>query len=457
MKVPSGMFKTSGDALRAFGLALLFVSAMPARADPVDTYIRTEMKNQHLPGLALAVIRADKPPMIRTYGESNLELHTPVTQETVFRLASLGKQMLSVGLMLLVNDGKLRLDDPVSRFLPDTPPSWSGITVRQVLNHTAGFPAEAPGFDPLVAKDNLDLIRTAYAVPLLSKPGEGFVYSNLGYFVVAEIIHKSSGVPWPQFMTERVFRPLHMNATRLTDVIDIVPNRASGYTFRDNVTKNVAPVIALRPSGPFLSTVTDMIKWDAGLRSLTLITKGIQDEISKTPTLPDGTNTGYGLGWRVDEVRGHRRIRHGGSQPGFRTEYTRFVDDQLSVIVLVNGESVRADDIALEVASQFIEDLSPARKTTAPSPQTLGLLAGRYQSLPATDFTIAADGQGLSVQATSGGAQFHLTAETDSVYFLSKNESYVFTRDPGGAMQLEVRLGTATSPGATQLEAVRAH
>lgn len=449
------MFMIPGAALRAFGLALLFIGAVPSRADPIDTYIQTEMKNQHLPGLALAVIRAGNPPMIRTYGESNLELHTPVTRDTAFRLASVAKQMLSVGLMLLVNDGKLRLDDPVSRYLPDTPPTWSGITVRQVLNHTAGFPGEAPGFDPLVAKDNLDLIRTAYGAPLLSKPGEGFVYSNLGYFVVAEVMHKASGVPWPQFMSERVLRPLQMNATRLTDLIEIVPNRANGYTFRDNVTKNVAPLIALRPSGPFLTTLTDMIKWDAALRSRVLITQSIQDEISKTPTLPDGTNTGYGLGWRVDDVRGHRRIRHGGSQPGFRTEYTRFVDDQLSVIVLVNGESVRPDDIALEVAGQFIAGLSSARRTRAPSPQTLASLAGRYQSPPATDLTFSVDGQGLSVQAMSGGAQLHLTAETDSVFFLSRDESYVFTREPGGAMQLEVRLGTAATPGATQFKARR--
>jgi len=352
------MFMTPGATLRAFGLALLLMGAGPSRADPIDTYIQTEMKNQHLPGLALAVIRAGKPPLIRTYGESNLELHTPVTRDTAFRLASVAKQMLSVGLMLLVNEGKLRLDDPVARYLPDTPPAWSSITVRQVLNHTAGFPGEAPGFDPLVAKDNLDLIRSAYGVPLVSKPGEGFLYSNLGYFVVAEIIHNASGVPWPQFMSERVLRPLQMNATRLTDLIDVVPNRASGYTFRDNVMKNVAPLLALRPSGPYLTTLTDMIKWDAALRSRALITQSIQDEISKTPTLPDGTHTGYGLGWRVDDVRGHRRIRHGGSQPGFRAEYTRFVDDQLSVIVLVNGETARAEDLALEVASRFIDGLS---------------------------------------------------------------------------------------------------
>jgi D-alanyl-D-alanine carboxypeptidase len=434
---------------------LLLLRAPFSRADTIDSYIRAEMTNQRLPGLALAVIRDGKPLKVRTYGLANLELNVPVTPDTVFRLASISKQIIATGVMLLVRDGKLTLDDPICSYLRDCPDSWHTITVRHTLTHTSGLPLEAPGNNPFELESGTDVIRRAYGVPLLFSPGERWSYSNLGYWILAEIISQTSGTSWPEFIKERVFKPLGMNSTRTTDLIDVVPNRAAGYEFRDNRQHNVPPLIALRPSGAFLSSLTDMIKWDAAVTAGTVITKAMQDLMWTPALLPDGSSTRYGFGCWIDAVAGHRRIRHGGSNPGFRTEYSRFVDERLDVIVLVNGESTRPDDIALEVANYFIPGISPDRKTIKLAPAVLGTYAGRYQVTPSNILTIAVDGPGLSIQSSEGFGQVRLLPETSSTFFISKDESYVFTRDAGNVTQLEVRLGTAAVVGATELKALR--
>jgi D-alanyl-D-alanine carboxypeptidase len=261
---------------------LLAALSTPAFADSIDTFIRTEMTNQRLPGVALAVIRNGKAIKVKTYGLANVELGVPVTSKTVFRLASLSKQFIAVGVMLLENDGKLSLNDSVCKFLKDCPESWQPITLRHVLGHTSGLPREAPGYNPfeiVTLESGGDVIRRAYALPLLGKPDEKFIYSNLGYAILTEAIRVASGRPWPEFMTERVFTPLGMSATRITDMVNIVPNRAGIYLFRDNKLQNAQPLYALRPAGAFLSTLDDLVKWDNGITNDKLIARSLRDQM----------------------------------------------------------------------------------------------------------------------------------------------------------------------------------
>ncbi len=434
---------------------ILALQTPRARADSIDAYIRTEMSNQRIPGLALAVIWHGKVVKAKGYGLANLEVNTPVTPDTVFRIASLSKEIMATGVMLLVEDGRLALDAPICRYFEDCPEQWRPITVRQLLTHTSGLANEAPGNNPFKLESDLDVIRRAYSVPLLSQPGEKWLYSNLGYSVLAEIIHQSSGKPWSAFITERIFAPLQMRATRTTNWSEIVPNRAAGYQFRDNKQSNAPPLIALRPSGAFLSTLSDLIKWDAAITAGRVLPKPLQDQMWTPSHLEYGSSTHYGFGWWIDESNGHLRIRHGGSQPGFRTEYTRFPDEQLSVIVLANGESVRPDDIALEVANEFIPGLLATRKTIRLSTNELAAYAGQYRAGATNILTIGVDGSGLSIQSSECCGQFHLVAETPSVFFLSKDESYVFIRNGDRVTQVEVRNGTASAPGAIELKADR--
>jgi D-alanyl-D-alanine carboxypeptidase len=417
---------------------LLFFLATAASADAVDTYLRGEMANQRVPGLAVAVLRDGKPVSVRTLGVANIELNVPVTRDTVFKVGSVSKQFIATGIMLLVRDGKIRLDDPLAKYFDDAPEAWKPITLRQLLSHTSGLVRESPGFDGLKVQSDAEVIRKAYDVPLQSAPGEKWAYCNLGYFILAETIHRVSGQPWPQFMTERVFKPLGMTATRTTDTVDIVPHRANGYLYRDNEQHNVGPLLALRPSGAFLSTITDLMKWEAALHAGVVLSKEEQAQMLTPVKLTDGSATHYGFGWMLDEVRGHHRVHHGGALPGFRAEFSRY-DDSLGVIVLVNADSARTDAIALEVANHYIRGLSPERPVVTLPAAALTDYVGRYQ-LDGDDFlTIAVDGPGLSAQFSQGGPQSRLLPENPTTFFMTKDESYVFARESGKVTSLTIR------------------
>ena len=307
------------SACAALGVLILLLVPDVSHADSIDRYIRAEMTNQRIPGLALAVIRDGRPVKVATYGVANIELQVPVTPKTVFRLASLSKQIIATGVMLLVADGKLTVAGPICQFLPQCPQAWDPITIRQLLSHTSGLPMEAPGNDPFRPEPLLAAIRRAYAVSLLSKPGTRWSYSNLGYGILLQIIEKVTDRPWSEFFDQRIFQPLGMKDTRITSVFDIIPNRASGYELRDDKLHNVAPLIAMRPGGAFVSTLADMIKWDAAITNHVLLSQALQQQTWTPVLLADGTSTHYGFGWWADEVRGHRRVRHGGSEPGWRT------------------------------------------------------------------------------------------------------------------------------------------
>ena len=445
-------------AIRGLGASLMLLFyASSSFADPIDSYIRAEMANQHIPGLALAVIRDGHPVKVKTYGLANVELNVPVAPDTAFRIASMSKQIIAAGVMLLVSVGRVKLTDPVCQYLKDCPESWRGITIRHLLTHTSGLKHDAPGYNPfeIDGTDSADKIRKAYDVPLAFEPGEKWSYSNLGYAILTEVIQVATGKPWPEFIEGRIFKPLGMSATRTTDMIDIVPHRASGYLYRDDKLQNVVPLFSFRAGGAYLSTLEDMIKWDVALTAGTVITPSMRNQMWAPATLLNGASSGYGFGWWIDEVTGHRRVRHGGSNPGWRSEITRFVDDRLDVIVLVNSDNARPDAVAVEVANHFIPGLSPERKTIILEPAALAEYAGRYQVTSSNIVTIAVDGPGLSIQSSEGGAEARMLPETPSVFFISKDESYVFTREAGKVSELEIRFGTAHVVGATEAKAQR--
>src|SRR5215475_6066100 len=261
--------------------------------------------------------------------------------------------------MLLIHEGRISLDDRIGKFLEGTPDTWKEITVRHLLTHTSGIVREAPGFDPLKVQNDADVIKTAYPLPLRFAPGEKWEYCNVGYFSLAEIIHKVTGKPWGDYLNERLFTPLEMNATRTTDMTELVQNRANGYVWKDDKLQNASIYFALRPSGAFLSSVLDLAKWDAALCTDRILKQSVREQMWTPVKLNGGASHPYGFGWELGDVRGHKRVHHGGSLPGFRAELLRFVDDKLTVVVLTNGDNANPSTIALGVAAFYIPGLAP--------------------------------------------------------------------------------------------------
>lgn len=324
-----------------------------------DAVARAEMARQHIPGVALAILRDGKLIHQANFGIADLEQDLPVRADTAFNIGSLSKQFLAEGTLLLVADGKIALDAPVSRYLPDAPASWSKVTIRHLLSHTAGLIREAPGFDPDKVQGDAEVIRSAYASPLNTPTGTRFEYSNLGYFMLAEIITRTSGKPWPTFFAERVFGPAGMTATRPTSTIDLIPHRARGYAWEAGRFENAPPFRALRPSGAFTSTIADLIKWEAVLARGGIAQGPARAEMWQPAKLQSGEAVPYGFGWRLESVDGHAEIGHGGSLPGFRSYYARYPEAKLAIIVLSNNGAAEPRDIARGIARQMLA--RPAR------------------------------------------------------------------------------------------------
>jgi CubicO group peptidase (beta-lactamase class C family) len=327
-----------------------------ARSDEIDDYVKAEMDKRHVPGVSLAVIKEGKVVKAQGYGLANVELNVPARPETVYKIGSVSKQFIAAGIMLLVQDGRIKVDDKLSTYLEGTPEAWKDITIRHLLTHTSGLAREAPGFASLKVQGDAALIKTAYAEKLGFAPGEKWRYCNLGYFALAEILRKVSGKPWGEFLRERVFVPLGMDSTRVTTARDIVPNRADGYYWRGKL-ENDEIMLAVRPSGAFLSSVLDLARWDAALYSGAMLSKATLDEMWTPVTLSDGTQHPYGYGWEVSAMHDRRVVRHGGTITGFRANYLRLLDDNVSIVVLSNGGTALPGVIAIEVARHYVAAL----------------------------------------------------------------------------------------------------
>jgi D-alanyl-D-alanine carboxypeptidase len=337
---------------RLIAVALLLMMPAAALADPVDDFVKKQLAAAKVPGLSLAVIKDGTVVKVEGYGFADLEKRVPAQPDTVYKIGSVSKQFIATGIMLLAQDGRLTLDDPIARYLKDAPPSWTPITIRHALTHTAGLVRESPSFAPTRIQSDADLIAAAYALPLRFEPGQKWEYSNVGYFILADIIRVVSGRPWPEFMRERVFAPVEMTSTWPTNTNAAVPKRAVGYTGKDNG-RRADDWPALRASGAFLSTVLDLARWDAQLNARRILRDDSRRQMWTPVRLNDGTTAPYGFGWHVDAWSGRPRIRHGGGLPGFISEYARFEDQRLTVIALSNGDDIDLPSLVSGVAQLY--------------------------------------------------------------------------------------------------------
>jgi CubicO group peptidase (beta-lactamase class C family) len=327
-------------------------------APPVDACVEAERRRQRCPSMAVAVVRNGKVILARGYGLANRERSVPATKDTVYAIRSVTKSFTATGIMMLAEEGKLSVDDRISRYLPGTPAAWEGITIRHLLTHTSGLVVDPdPDHGPAD-----EMIRSLAKLPLLFPPGEQWSYSSAGYFLLGQIIERVSGKPLEVFLDERIFRPLQMTSTaKNAGDLNIL---AQPYAVNGQV-KPVNPTAAYGASG-YVSTVVDLARWDAALYSDQFLQPSTREQMWTPGRLNNGKPLDYGLGWSVGSYHGHRRVDHSGSGAhGFRANITRFVDDRLTVIVLTN-EVPNAFKVVLEIARFYlpapgtIEDADPS-------------------------------------------------------------------------------------------------
>lgn len=350
---------------RVFLTTCLSLCVLPLHAQQstiaaaVDDYVKSEMQRQHIPGLSLLVAKAGKIITAEGFGLANVELQVPVKPETVFQSGSVGKQFTATALMMLVEEGKIGLDDSLTKFFADAPPAWKDVTIRELLSHTAGFGDYPKDFNFRKDWTEDELLKLVESLPLAYEPGTKWEYSNLGYLTLGIVIHRVTGEFYGDFLQQRIFRPLGMSSTRIISEADIVPNRAAGYRLVKGELKNqewVAPAMNTTADGSLYFTILDLAKWDAALYTEKLLKRSSLDLMWTPVKLKNGEpNKGhYGFGWFIEDRNGQRCIHHDGSWQGFETAIDRYVDDQLTVVALTNLSGAEPGKITQHVAEMYL-------------------------------------------------------------------------------------------------------
>lgn len=403
------------------------------RADEVDDYVKAQMQKQRIPGLSLAVVKNGKTVKAAGYGLANVELNVAASPETVYQSGSVGKQFTAAAVMLLVEEGKIALDDPAAKYLADTPQSWKEITVRQLLTHTSGIANLAPTeINHRLDYTDEELLKKAIAQPLASPPGERWSYSNTGYILLGMIIKKATGKFYGDVLRERIFAPLKMDAARVISEADIIPNRAAGYHIIKGELKNqpyVSPSLNRTADGTLYLTVGDLAKWDAALDTEKLFKKASLEQMWMPVKLTDGKTHPYGFGWFINDVRGHRLVEHGGGWQGFTTHIARYTDDNLTVIVLANAFPADPSGIAHGIAEFYIPELRRAAINL--DAKTLETYAGQYELAPNLVLTVKSEAGKLLLQM--GKRSEELFAESETSFFLKAIDAQItFVKDNKG-------------------------
>ena len=328
--------------LTTFGAHAQYVKPDEDALRAMDEKIQAYMTENNVPGGLVAVASKGEILELRTYGKSNVELDVDVAPNHVFEIGSISKQFVAAAAMLQVEEGKLNLDDPIHKYLPHLPSDWTGITIKQLFNHTSGI----PDYEEIYTYDIYrlrvtpeDVIKIANGRPMDFEPGQGWYYSNTGHYLASMIVERVDGVPIGKVLENRIFKPLGMTQTRFADPEAIIKGRAEGYWVnkRDElINRNATETSSTLGAGGLLSSAADLAKWDAALHGTELLTDASKEVMWEAAILPDGTNTYYALGWDVEPDRGMRNTSHSGQVAGFVAYFTRYIDQEISFIVFMN-------------------------------------------------------------------------------------------------------------------------
>jgi len=402
----------------------------------MEQLIQADVSAKQFMGSVLAA-RGNEIILSKGYGSADLELNVANTPATKFRLGSLTKQFTAASILLLEERGKLSVNDPIKKYLPDAPAAWDGITLHHLLSHTSGIP-DFTGFPDYrstegTAQTPEQLIARFRDRPLDFPTGDRFAYSNSNYIVLGKVIEKISGMPYAGFLQENIFTPLGMTSTGYDSNSAIIPLRARGYVAGPKGFANASYIDMTIPfaAGGLYSTTEDLLKWEQALTTGRVISAASFAKM----TTPVKVDYGYGLIIATGKD-GHKIISHGGGIEGFNTYLMYFPDDQLTVAVLANMNSRAPQTLAARLAAVAHGEtvvLASERKAIAVSAKVLSDYVGNYKT-PNPNFSIAITlhGDQLMTQATGQG-KLPLFAESESKFFLKVVDAQVeFFRDATG-------------------------
>ena len=337
------------------------------------------------PGAAVMVIRDGSIVYSRGFGYANIEAGLPIDAHSTFRLGSVSKQFTAMAVMVLAEAGKLDYDDPVVKYIPELE-GYPGITIRHLLTHTSGLPDYYDTIDTSGGMPtNADMPAELAAMddPVFA-PGEQYEYSNPAYEMLPLIVERVSGQTFSQFMADHVFEPAGMDDALIYDHSEPkIANRVWGYEPTDDGfgLYDYDELNYLTGSGGMYATLEDFYAWDQALNADTVVSADTLRKAFTRHVLNNGDEIDYGFGWRLDQYRDHRRIAHGGSWVGFRTNIARYPDDKLTVVVLTN----RTDGEPGRYVDRITDIYLPERGTSFRPADTVTAVERHQRLLPDDD------------------------------------------------------------------------
>lgn len=331
------------------------------------------------PGAALGVIQDGKLIYTKGYGMANLEYGLPNTSQSVFRIGSTSKQFTAACIMLLKQQGKLRLDQTLDEFFPDFPDYAKEINVAHLVHHTSGirdylaltYLSGMSDDDHYTDEDLMGYLQRQK--DLNFQPGDEWVYSNSGYWLMGQIVEKVSGMNMADFAQKELFEPLGMTNTHFhNDHNQIVVNRASGYAPTEDGYQISMTTLDMIGDGGIFTTIEDILKWDQAYYDRSVLNDAFWEDMTTVGKLNDGSDLDYAGGLFIEEYRGLPNINHGGAFVGFRAELIRFPEQRFSVAIFANRGDADPSGMAYQVADLYLKDLfkdeskTPVEESTEP-------------------------------------------------------------------------------------------
>ncbi len=330
-----------------------------APSNDLLAYLTTVRRERRVPGLAVAVVRDGEIRLSHGLGVASVELEVPVTEHSVFHLASVSKIFTGVAMMMLVEAGRLQLDQPVTDVLEGLPGSWDKVTIRHLLTHTSGLPRweASPGFRAVPEEDRdavtaFDRVRYAAELPLQFEPGERFSYGVTAFVAAGLVIERFTGRSFTAYVHDEIFAPLSMTTAAYGSSRDVVPGRNPILYNRETGTLRtwVYSYAGSFPAAGANCSVVDMARFLTALDDGRVLGPAYRSQLWSAATLNDGSRYGYGLGWTVSEHRGVPVVGHEG---GGHAWVAHVPDRHLSVVVLTNLNAMRDDSIQYRIADAF--------------------------------------------------------------------------------------------------------
>lgn len=339
----------------------------PELREKIDQIAQDGLAQTGVPSASVAVVKDGQIAYVRAYGQARLEPPTPARPEMRFSIGSISKQFTAAAILMLAEQGKLSLDDPVAKYVPNLTRA-DEVTIRQLLSHTSGYqdywPQDyVPPFmtRPITAEKIMDLWARK---PLDFDPGTKWQYSNTNYVIAGVIVEKVSGKPLLEFLHERVFSPLGMEHVENIDLHRLGETDATGYMRYALGPPRLAPKEGpgwLFAAGELAMPAAELAKWDIAMLGQRLLKPAWYKEMETEVKLKDGSGTGYALGLKVGNLAGHRMVRHGGEVSGFTATNAVFPDDNAAVVVLTNQDAAGVSGvIARQIAAALLAPASPA-------------------------------------------------------------------------------------------------